>query len=113
MDKDKEERDGKNANGISENGIYVRGVVVSSMARIGERRDDSGRYVNVRHEIALQPGIAVLDQYFDPERDSEVQVKGMDVVRYPKLPEFQTVLLKALWYDVRNDTLTVKRFEIV
>jgi hypothetical protein len=40
----------------------LRGVVVSSSARVFNRKGGSGKIVCVRHELALQPGLAVFEE---------------------------------------------------
>lgn len=71
-------------------------------------RKDGTTWVRVRNELALQPGLAVFEQYFDPEKDKEVKVLNEKVREYPKLEEFKPVTLKVLRYKIYNDQLIIK-----
>ena len=94
------------------NGLFVRGVVVSSSARVFNRKDGSGKVVCVRHEIALQPGLAVFEEY--PElKDGKVKLDGDKVVEFPKLPEFQQITLKVLRWEERDKRLVIKEAQMV
>jgi hypothetical protein len=109
MDKSSKPISGKTE--IAGNGIFIQGVVVSSMAQAWNRKDGSGKFVEVTHEIALQPGIAVLSQYFDPAKDIGIKLDDLEVLEFPRLHEFQPVLLKALRYEIRNDSMRITKFE--
>lgn len=93
-------------------GIYVRGVAISSEARTGLKKDGS-RWVRVIDEIALQPGVAVLESYYDPAKDTAVQMEGDQVKSYPKLEAFKPVHLKAKRFRVFNDQLVIKDAEML
>lgn len=100
-----------NANGAAQkdklNGLFVRGVVVSSTAKAYNRKDGSGKLICVRHELALQPGLAVFEEY--PElSDGKVKLDGDSVVEFPRLPEFQQVTLKVLRWEERDRRLVIK-----
>ena len=100
------------AQGDKLNGLFVRGVVVSSTAKVFNRKDGSGKLVCVRHELALQPGLAVFEEY--PElKDGKVKLDGDKVVEFPKLPEFQQVTLKVLRWDERDKRLIIKEAQMV
>jgi hypothetical protein len=86
------------------NGIYVLGVIVSNRAKSFQRKDGSGVSVVVEHEIALQPGVAVWQRYFDPKKDAGVRVEGDNVTEFPKLKEFQQVKIRAA--KIRTDEHT-------
>jgi hypothetical protein len=94
------------------NGLIVRGVVMSSTAKAHKRKDGSGVFVIVRHEIALQPGLAVWEAFHDP-KDGKVKLDGENVVTFPKLPEFQQVTLKVLRWEERDKRLVIKDAELV
>ena len=94
------------------NGLIVRGVVMSSVAKAHKRKDGSGVFVIVRHEIALQPGLAVWEAFHDP-KDGKVKLDGENVVTFPKLPEFQQVTLKVLRWEERDKRLVIKDAELV
>jgi hypothetical protein len=89
---------------VPANGIYVQGVVVSNRAKSFQRKDGSGVSVVVEHEIALQPGVAVWQRYFDPKKDAGVRVEGDNVTEFPKLKEFQQVKIRAA--KIRTDEHT-------
>jgi len=94
------------------NGLFVRGLVMSSTAKALKRKDGSGMIVIVRHEIALQPGLAVWEAFHDP-KDGKVKLDGENVVTFPKLPEFQQVTLKVLRWEERDKRLLIKDAEWV
>ncbi len=94
------------------NGLFVRGVVMSSAAKVHKRKDGTGVFVIVRHEIALQPGLAVWEAFHDP-KDGKVKLDGENVVAFPKVPEFQQLTLKVLRWEERNKGLVIKEAEIV
>ncbi|HRE05085.1 MAG TPA: hypothetical protein PKX00_05715 [Opitutaceae bacterium] len=85
-------------------GIYVHGVIVSNRAKAFNRKDGSGISVVVDHEIALQPGVAVWQRFFDPKKDSGVKLEGDSVVEFPRLKEFQHVRIRAS--KIRTDEHT-------
>src|SRR6476620_5650280 len=94
------------------NGLFVVGVVMSSMAQAFNRKDGSGKVICIRHEIALQPGMAVFEEY--PElKDGKVKLDGDKVVEFPKLPEFQQVTLKVLRWAERDKRIIIKEAQMV
>ena len=97
------------------NGIYVVGVVVSNRAKAFQRKDGSGVSVVIEHEIALQPGVAVWQRYFDPKKDTGLRLEGENVVEFPKLKEFQPVTIKAarLRTDEHTGQVVIKGGELV
>ena len=94
------------------NGLFVRGVVMSSTAKVFNRKDGSGKVVCIRHELALQPGMAVFEEYPDL-KDGKVKLDGDKVVEFHKLPEMQQVTLKVLRWEERDKRLVVKEGEMV
>ena len=94
------------------NGLFVRGVVMSSTAKAHKRKDGTGVFVIVRHELALQPGLAVWEAFHDP-KDGKVKLDGENVVTFPKLPELQQVTLKVLRWEERDKVLMMKDAETV
>lgn len=97
------------------NGIYVLGVIVSNRAKAFQRKDGSGTSVVVEHEIALQPGVAVWQRYFDPKKDAGVKVEGETVTEFPKLKEFQPVKIRAakIKTDDHTGQITIKGGELL
>jgi len=92
------------------NGLIVRGIVMSSTAKAFNRKDGSGKVVCVRHELALQPGLAVFEEYPDI-KDGKVKLDGDNVVEFPRLPEMQQVTLKVLRWEERDKRLVIKDAE--
>ena len=79
----------------------MRGVTLCSSAKAHKRRDGTGVFVIVRHELALQPGLAVWEVFHDP-KDGRVKLEGENVAEFPKMPEFQQVTLKVLRWEERD-----------
>ena len=76
------------------NGLFVRGVVMSSTAKVFNRKDGSGKVVCIRHELALQPGMAVFEEYPDL-KDGKVKLDGKrDFLFEEAAVERQTCLLR-------------------
>lgn len=94
------------------NGLFVRGVVMSSTAKVFNRKDGSGKLVCVQHEIALQPGMAVLEEYHDA-KDGKVRLDGDKVSEFPKLPEMQQLMFKVLRFEERDKRLVIKEAQMV
>jgi len=92
------------------NGLLVRGIVMSSTAKVFNRKDGSGKVVCVRHEIALQPGLAVFEEYPDLKAGT-VKFEGDKVSEFPKLPEMQAVTLKVLRWEERDKRMVIKEAE--
>ena len=94
------------------NGLFVRGIVMSSTAKAFNRKDGSGKVICIRHELALQPGLAVFEEYPDP-KDGKVKLDGDKVVEFPRLPEMQQVTLKVLRWEERDKHLIIKEAQVV
>jgi hypothetical protein len=88
------------------NGLFVRGVVMFN------RKDGSGKVVCIRHELALQPGMAVYEEYPDL-KDGKVKLDGDNVIEFHKLPEMQQVTLKVLRWEERDKRLVIKEAQMV
>ena len=94
------------------NGLFVRGVVMSSTARAFNRKDGSGKVICIRHELALQPGLAVFEEY--PElKDGKVKLDGDNVVEFHRLPEFQQITLKVIRWEERDKRFVIKEAQMV
>ena len=89
------------------NGLFVRGVVLSSTAKMFKRKDGSGNCVCVRHEIALQPGLAVWEEYPDVNSD-KVKIEGDQVVDFPRLPALKPIELKVIRWQERDKFLLIR-----
>jgi hypothetical protein len=94
------------------NGLFVRGIVMSSVAKALKRKDGTGAFVVARHEIALQPGMAVWEAFHDP-KDGKVKLDGENVIEFPKLPEFKPVTLKVLRWEEKDKRFIIKEAELV
>jgi hypothetical protein len=94
------------------NGLFVRGIVMSSVAKALKRKDGTGVFVIARHEIALQPGLAVWEAFHDP-KDGKVKLDGENVTQFPQLPDFQQVTLKVLRWQEKDKRFIIKDAELV
>ena len=94
------------------NGLFVTGVVMSSTAKVFNRKDGSGKIACIQHEIALQPGMAVFEEYPDL-KEGKVKIEGDKVVEFHKLPEMQQITLKVLRFEERDKRLVIKEAQIV
>ena len=94
------------------NGIYIRGDVISNSAKIVKMKDSTTR-VSVKHEIALEPGILVLDQLLDPFNDNRVKIDGDEVKSFPTLEKFQSILVRTNRIKEFNNQMSASDWEIV
>ena len=74
----------------SKTGIYINGVVISNDARTIKLKDGTTR-VSVKHELALDPGLIVLDRFMDPQTSNDVKVVGDEVKDFPQLKKFEPI----------------------
>jgi len=65
----------------------------------------------LRHETALQPGLAVWEAFHDP-KDGKVKLDGENVIEFAKLPEMQQITLKVLRWEERDKRLVIKEAQI-
>ena len=101
-----------NAQNEKLNGLFVRGVVMSSTAKAFNRKDGSGKVICIRHELALQPGLAIFEEY--PElKDGKVKLDGDNVIEFHKLPEMQQVTLKVLRWAEQDKRMVIKEAIVV
>ena len=96
----------------NKNGIYIRGDVISNSAKIVKMKDSTTR-VSVKHEIALEPGILVLDQLLDPFNDNRVKIDGDEVKSFPTLEKFQSILVRTNRIKEFNNQMSASDWEIV
>ena len=94
-------------------GVFVSGLVISSTARLMKRKDGTGSFVTVVHEIATQPGLVEYSQFFEVGKDPSIKVNGDEVVAYPRLPEMKSVLLKVNGWKANDKKLVVTRAELI
>jgi hypothetical protein len=60
-----------------------------------------GKVICIRRELALQPGMAVYEEYPDL-KDGKEMLDGDIVVEFHKLPEIQQTTLKVLRWEERD-----------
>ena len=96
----------------SKAGIYIQGIVISNDARTVKLKDGTIR-VSVKHEIALDPGIIVLDRFIDPNVTNEVKLIGDEIKSYPELTKFEPVTVRAQKIKEYNNQLSASDWEIV
>ena len=96
----------------SKTGIYVNGVVISNDARTIKLKDGTTR-VSVKHEIALDPGLIVLDRFMDPKTTSEVKVVGDEVKDFPQLKKFEPIIVRVQKIKEYNSQMTASDWELV
>ena len=60
----------ENKNQNMKHGVFVHGTVLSSTATLFDRKDKSGQFVRIRHEIATKPGVIDFEQILDPAKDA-------------------------------------------
>jgi hypothetical protein len=85
---------------------------MSSTAKVLKRKDGTGVFVIARHELALQPGLAVWEAFHDP-KDGKVRLDGENVIEFPKLPEFKQVTLKVMRWEEKDKRFIIKDAEVV
>ena len=95
----------------SKHGIYVQGVVISNYARKVTLKDGSIR-VSIKHEIALDPGIIVLDRLIDPSLSTETRLDGDEVKSFPELKKFETVVVRVQKIKEFNNQMSGSDWEI-
>ena len=94
------------------NGLFVRGVVMSSVAKALKRKDGTGMFVIVRHELALQPGLAIWEAFHDP-KDGKVKLDGENIIVFPQLKDFEQVTLKVRRWEEKDKRFIIKDAELV
>lgn len=85
-------------------GVFVKGVVVSARARYMKSKNGKEDSVVVSHEIATQPGIVTWDRYHSV---GEVKLQGETVLEFPRVADFQQVVLHVEKYRIFNEKLIV------
>ena len=96
----------------SKSGIYINGVVISNEARTITLKDGSTR-VSVKHELALDPGLIVLDRFIDPNTTNEVKLVGDEVKDFPTLKKFEPIIVRAQKVKEYNGQMTASDWELV
>lgn len=97
---------------LTENGVFIRGVVISNSARKITKKD-GGILALVKHELALQPGVAVLERFLDPKDNPQVEISGDEVSKYPELKTFEPVAVKATRIKEVNGQITTSNWQVV
>lgn len=96
----------------SNTGIYVNGIVISNDARTIKVKDGKTR-VSVKHELALDPGIIILDRFIDPNSSNEVKVVGDEVKDFPQLKKFEPIFVRVKKIKEYNSQMTASDWEFV
>ena len=55
---------------------------------------DGSIRVSIKHEVALDPGIIVLDRLIDPSLSTETRLDGDEVKSFPELKKFEQVIVR-------------------
>jgi len=76
-------------------GIYVRGVVISHQARTVRSKKDNQLYGIISHELAVQPGIVILERMVSPAEEPGFEMEGDTVKAYPHFELFKEVEVRA------------------
>lgn len=95
----------------SKHGIYVQGVVISNCARKVTLKDGSIR-VSIKHEVALDPGVIVLDRLIDPSLSTETMLDGDEVKTFPKLKKYEQVIVRVQKIKEFNNRISASDWEI-
>ena len=96
----------------SKTGIYVNGFVISNDAKTIKIKDGSTR-VFVKHEVALDPGLIILDRFINPKTSNDVKVVDDEVKAYPKLKKFEPIIACVQKIKEYNNQMTASDWEIV
>ena len=96
----------------SKTGIYINGVVISNDARTIKLKDGTTR-VSVKHELALDPGLIVLDRFMDPNTTNDVKVVGDEVKDFPQLKKFEPITVRVQKIRDYNNQMTASDWEMV
>lgn len=96
----------------SKTGIYINGVVISNDARIIKLKDGTTR-VSVKHEVALDPGLIILDRFIDPNTTNDVKVVGDEVKDFPELKKFEPIIVCVQKIKEYNNQMTASDWELV
>ena len=91
-------------------GIFVKGTVVHSRATARKRKDGSGVFVIVEHEIALCPGVARVEQFIDPA-SGDVVLEGLEVKSFPQWEQFKEIALRVEKFRFVGEQVVITRFE--
>ncbi|MGZ0708963.1 hypothetical protein ACWPKO_11570 [Coraliomargarita sp. W4R53] len=90
----------------------IRRLLTSNSARKITKKD-GGILALVKHELALQPSVAVLERFLDPKDTPEVKIQGDEVVKYPTLTEFEPIAVKAERIKDKNGQITTSNWQVV
>ena len=96
----------------SKPGIYVQGMVISNSARKITMKNGDVR-VAIKTEVALDPGVIALDRFVDPDLEREIQLKGDEVVSFPKIKKFEMALFLVKRVKEYNNQMTASDWELV
>jgi hypothetical protein len=94
-------------------GIFIEGTVVSSRARAFPPKDGKSASISVKHEIALNPGLATIEEYFDVEKDIGIKMKDGEVLEFPRLKQFSWARVRAESFKVFNNKIVFRGITIL
>jgi len=94
-------------------GIYVKGVVISHQARTVRSKKDNQLYGIISHELAVQPGIVVLDRMVSPAEVPAFKLEGDEVKAYPHFELFKEIEVHAGKMREYQGKLTISNYELI
>jgi len=100
------------ATNFTESGIYINGVAISNDATKITKKDGNPLVI-VKYELAVEPGVVVLQQFIDPREFSTVKIDGDRVVEFPKFAKYKPLMVKAEKIEDVRGQATVSRWELV
>ncbi len=88
-------------------GLLIRGNIISSTAQLIAKKDGSGWLVQIQHELALVPEVAIWKLFIGPAEDDCVDVAGGTMKKFSLLPMLTNILLKVRRFWELNGQLYV------
>ena len=73
---------------------------------------DGSIRVSIKHEVALDPGIIVLDRLIDPSLSTETRLDGDEVKSFPELKKFEQVIVRVQKIKEFNNQMSASDWEI-
>ena len=98
--------------GTLKNGIYLKGIVISNSARKVLKKDGTTG-VSVKHEVSIDPGVALLTRFLDPSTDNSVKIEGDDVKSFPELKKFDPVTVRVNRFSEYDNQFQVSDWESI
>ena len=98
--------------GTLKNGIYLKGIVISNSARKVLKKDGTTG-VSVKHEVSIDPGVALLTRFLDPSTDNSVKIEGDAVRLFPELKKFEPVTVRVNRFSEYNNQFQVSDWDSI